>query len=284
MMFRLYIFLSVVASVCLAVSVNDCPANLPRNQYLRAFGDRCYQFVLHHTREFDAAENECRARGGHLVVIRDIATQHFLYSTLLHEFDYYGVVWIGLSDQLSESHYTWTDGTPAHFTFWARGQPGIVDSSENCVALDILEGGKWTNYECSDSFFNGHHERFICEFPLVPHTTKQPTTQPPTTTVPPTAQPPTTTQTPTTRPQPTTTAPTMGPISTPAPSTTATTPTLTTPQPTTPTTTSEQSTAAATTTTASFQGGCSPFNCNVDCGLSGYKVDDNNCLVCQCEE
>ncbi|XP_076451855.1 uncharacterized protein LOC143287619 [Babylonia areolata] len=351
MMLRLFVFLGVVASVCLAVSVNDCPANLPRNQYLRAFGNRCYQFVLDHLREFGTAENECRARGGHLVIIRDLATQNFLYNTLRQDFHYDDIVWIGLFEQWL-GDYVWVDGSRPRFTHWAWDQPdGLF---EECVAMDVSAGGSWHDYSCSDGLLTDHHERFICEFPLVPHTTPAittpspttppPTTQPPTTpkptTQPPTTQPPTTpkpttqppttpkptTQPPTTQapttpkpttqqpttPKPTTQAPTTPkpttqppttqapttpkpttqPPTTPKPTTqppttqAPTTPKPTTQAPTTPqptTSAPEQSTSAATTTTIP-EGGCPPFNCNVDCGLSGYKVDDNNCLVCQCEE
>ncbi|XP_076451858.1 ladderlectin-like [Babylonia areolata] len=169
MMLRFCVILGVAVSVCLAVSVNDCPANLPRNQYLRTFGNRCYQFVLDHTREFDDAENECRARGGHLVIIRDIATQRFLYNTLRQDLGHDDIVWIGLSDQASEGHFLWGDGTPAKFTYWASGQPGEFGSLEDCVAMDTREEGRWHDYSCSDWFFSSHHENFICEFPLVEH-------------------------------------------------------------------------------------------------------------------
>ncbi|XP_076451853.1 uncharacterized protein LOC143287617 [Babylonia areolata] len=346
MMLRLLAFLGVVASVFAAVSVNDCPANLPRNDHLRAFGNRCYQFVLDHTREFDDAENECRHRGGHLVIIRDLATQRFLYNTLKNDLHYNDILWIGLTDQESEGHWVWVDGTAPTFTYWASDQPGHMGGLEDCGVMDVSAGGKWHDYRCSDAWiFSNQHKRFICEFHLVPHTTpvvtmppttqapdteppttQAPATEPPTTqapdteppttqaraTEPPTTQapatePPTTqaratepptTQAPATEP-PTTQAPATEPPTTQAPATEppstqapATTPTPTTPLPATtapasePNTTPapEQSSASVAATTGSSEGGCPPFNCNVDCGLSGYKVDDNNCLVCQCEE
>ncbi|XP_076451418.1 lectin BRA-3-like [Babylonia areolata] len=260
-MLRVFVFLCIVASVCLAVSVNDCPASLPRNQYLRAFGNRCYQFVLEQIREFDAAERECRARGGHLVTIRNLAVQSFLYNTLRQDFRYLGIVWIGLSDQESEGDFVWVDGSPAQFTFWAWNQPGsILGSFQNCVAMDVYHGGKWHVSRCSDGLVSNHHEKFVCEFPLVSGTT------------------PAITSPPTTQPQP---PATTTPQTTPAPPTT-TTPKATTPQQKT-TVAPEQSTTGTPTSTTPF-GGCPTFNCNLDCGLSGYKVDDNNCLVCQCEE
>ncbi|XP_076451856.1 uncharacterized protein LOC143287621 [Babylonia areolata] len=267
MMLRFFVTLGVVGSVCLAVSVNVCPANLPRNDHLRAFGNRCYQFVLDHTREFDDAENECRHRGGHLVIIRDLATQRFLYNTLKNDLHYNDILWIGLTDQESEGHWVWVDGTAPTFTYWASDQPGDMGSLQDCGVMDVSEGGTWHDYRCSDAWiFSNQHKRFICEFHLVPHTTPVitllPTTQQPTT-LPPTTQPTTTQQTTTT----------TEPTTTPAPPTTTPTPIPTTTAP-------EQSTAAATTTTSS-EGDC-PFDCDLDCGFNGYMVDDNYCLLCKC--
>jgi hypothetical protein len=64
-------------------TLNDCPSQLPRDHYLQVHGDYCYTFVPHQ-REFADAEHECETRGGHLVVIRDANTQHFIYN-LFHQ-------------------------------------------------------------------------------------------------------------------------------------------------------------------------------------------------------
>ncbi|XP_076451860.1 uncharacterized protein LOC143287625 [Babylonia areolata] len=180
MKLRLFVFLGVLTSVCLAVSVNDCPASLPRNQYLRTFGDRCYQFELHHKREFNPAERECRARGGHLVVIRDLATQQFLYNTLRQGFHYHGTVWIGLSDQESEGHFVWVDGSPAQFTYWTSDTHGQHNGDvDDCVVMDVSRGGIWHDQTCSDVWgFSNQQTRFICEFQLVSQTTPVITTPP----------------------------------------------------------------------------------------------------------
>ncbi|XP_076451243.1 C-type lectin lectoxin-Lio3-like [Babylonia areolata] len=287
-MLRLFVFLGVVASVYTAISTNDCPANLPRNRYLRAFGNSCYLFVLDHMREFDNAEKECEARGGHLAIIRDIATQNFLYHTLRQDFHYDDIVWIGLSDERSEGHWVWVDGSAARFTYWASDQPGILGSLEDCVAMDVSDGGRWHDYKCTDLLFISHHQTFVCEYPVWRHTTPMRTTSTPATTTTTTKPPTTTTPQPTTLP-PTTLPPTTLPPTTPMPPTTTVPPTTvpptTTTQPTTqpPTTTTREHTTPAATT-ASSDGGCPTFDCSLDCGLSGYMVDDNNCLMCQCEE
>ncbi|KAL8606582.1 hypothetical protein ACOMHN_009467 [Nucella lapillus] len=48
---------------------------------------------------------------------------------------------------------------------------------------------------------------------------------------------------------------------------------------------SDPTTAAPTDASDAFLfPGCLPFNCSQDCGLNGYMVDANNCLLCQCQE
>ena len=103
----------VAASTALAANytIDDCPADVPRNNHLRVFGSSCYSFHVASEREFDAAERACeRHPPGRLVTIKDAATQEFLYDTLLHEFHYGGVVWIGLSDAQNEGNFVWVDG------------------------------------------------------------------------------------------------------------------------------------------------------------------------------
>nr|KAG5696178.1 hypothetical protein BaRGS_021663 [Batillaria attramentaria] len=74
------------------VSVEDCPSSLPRDRYLVTYENSCYHLVLNHHREFTTAERECEAGGphGHLAIIRDPATNHFLYDKLYNDLHYRG--------------------------------------------------------------------------------------------------------------------------------------------------------------------------------------------------
>ncbi|RUS86702.1 hypothetical protein EGW08_005576 [Elysia chlorotica] len=85
----------------------------------------------------------------------------------------------------------------------------------------------------------------------------QPTTQPPQPTTQPTTQPPQPTTQPTTQPPQPTTQPTTQP-----------------PQPTT--------TVPTTATSTVKPDACPPNVCTLDCGLDGYKSDENGCLLCEC--
>ncbi|KAK7093928.1 alpha-N-acetylgalactosamine-specific lectin-like isoform X2 [Littorina saxatilis] len=261
----------VLASGCALAAnytIDDCPASIPHDRHLQVFGDTCYSFMTSHRREFDAAERECESNLGHLVIIRDAATQDFLYNALRHDLRYNGVVWIGLSDKVNEGQFVWVDGSPAHYTHWASGQPGILGGLEDCVGMNIKQQGQWNDYQCEGFLFISNSHVFVCEYPLGP------TTAPPTTI-------------PTTAPTPTNAAVTGGSSSpmtaaaTSASSAGSTVPTqqTTTPQAMTSDTTQQTTTAATQATT----GACPPFSCSRDCGLSGYKTDDDGCLVCECD-
>nr|KAG5696177.1 hypothetical protein BaRGS_021662 [Batillaria attramentaria] len=137
--------------------LDDCPANLHRDQYLRAFGDSCYEFVLDHKREWPTAEYECEHRHGHLVIIRDEATNEFLFNTLNSSFHFQGMVFIGLTDRRVEGQWL------ADYFNWAHGQPGFGAALENCAAMDPTTG-KWHDYYCEDLLFINNDNAFICEY------------------------------------------------------------------------------------------------------------------------
>jgi hypothetical protein len=60
--------------------------------------------------EFNDAERECEQRNGHLVTIPDAETQLFIYTTFTQHLHYYGIVWVGMTDQQREGHHVWVDG------------------------------------------------------------------------------------------------------------------------------------------------------------------------------
>ncbi|KAK7093930.1 hypothetical protein V1264_007610 [Littorina saxatilis] len=159
----------VLASGCALAAnytIDDCPASIPHDRHLQVFGDTCYSFMTSHRREFDAAERECESNLGHLVIIRDAATQDFLYNALRHDLRYNGVVWIGLSDKVNEGQFVWVDGSPAHYTHWASGQPGILGGLDDCVGMNIQQQGQWNDYQCEGFLFISNSHVFVCEYPL----------------------------------------------------------------------------------------------------------------------
>ena len=61
-----------------ALTVDDCPDALPRDEYLQVYNDLCYQFVTYRLRSWNDAVKECETAGGALVMIKDWDTNIFI--------------------------------------------------------------------------------------------------------------------------------------------------------------------------------------------------------------
>ncbi|XP_025080183.1 C-type mannose receptor 2-like [Pomacea canaliculata] len=155
-------YILLLSAVLIAVN-GDCPASTPQAP-VRTFGNSCFQFHMRESREFSVAEADCVREGGTELIIRDEATQTFIYNTIRTELGYHGIVWIGLTDAEREGDYRWVDGSKAEYTNWASGQPGILGGLEDCVAMDMREGGKWHDYRCETLLFLSGSHPYICEF------------------------------------------------------------------------------------------------------------------------
>merc|ERR1719300_1537328 len=78
-------------------------------------------------------------------------------------------------------HFTWTDGSPATFTYWASGQPGLLGGPEDCVGMDTTDHGRWGDYRCEGLLFLSSKHVFVCEYYLGKTTLATPSTTPSTT-------------------------------------------------------------------------------------------------------
>ncbi|XP_043988842.1 CD209 antigen-like protein C [Gambusia affinis] len=120
------------------------------------FNYSCY-FLSTSSGSWDKAREDCRNRGGDLVVINDDDEQDFL-STIIKKY-----TWIGLTDIETEGSWKWVDGTPLTQLlnkYWANKQPdnggGDPQWGEEDCAL-ILTTKLWNDLKCSDS------QQWICE-------------------------------------------------------------------------------------------------------------------------
>merc|ERR1719300_6871 len=73
-------------------------------------------------------------------------------------------------------HFTWTDGSPADYTYWADGQPGFLGSLEDCVGMDTTDHGRWGDYRCEGLLFLSSKHVFVCEYYLGKTTLPTPST------------------------------------------------------------------------------------------------------------
>lgn len=81
----------------------------------------CYEIVPK-METFQAAENHCQSRGGHLVHITNAKEQAAIYQVVMQ---YHGDhVWIGLHDRGHEERFVWTSGmVPPHFHCLSQCNP-----------------------------------------------------------------------------------------------------------------------------------------------------------------
>ncbi|ATB27081.1 CotH kinase family protein [Melittangium boletus] len=105
---------------------------------------------------FADAEADCVTQGGHLVSIHDQATQDAVLAGARALST--GSWWLGLNDRVQEGDYTWTDGSPRHYTAWASGEPNNYGGDEDCTQM-YGSGGAWNDSACNGA------ANFICALP-----------------------------------------------------------------------------------------------------------------------
>ncbi|XP_072019677.1 uncharacterized protein [Amphiura filiformis] len=130
-------------------SITACPAGW------NTHGDYCY-YVSSEAVTFGDAQTACLGMNAMLTSIHDQDEQEFL-SDLVAAGN--GQKWIGLNDIDVEGTFTWIDGTPLDFEFWAIYQPDNDQGMEDCVHLKNggSNTGLWNDIPCSDTY------KYICK-------------------------------------------------------------------------------------------------------------------------
>ncbi|KAM4562041.1 CD209 antigen-like protein C isoform 2-T2 [Fundulus diaphanus] len=108
------------------------------------------------TGSWDKGREDCRNRGGDLVVIDNPEEQRFI-STFANK-----DAWIGLNDKETEGSWKWVDGTSLTLANWKQNQPdnGGGDpqwGEEDCAHLIKEWKSSWNDRLCTISLF------WICE-------------------------------------------------------------------------------------------------------------------------
>ncbi|XP_045207460.2 snaclec convulxin subunit beta-like [Mercenaria mercenaria] len=253
-----FLFLHTVLAFLLQDSNRDlhrCPHNVHRSSRLFTYDRYCIEFVIGHPTYWRDARDYCHHRGGTLVTIPDAQTQSFLMKALhwlQFDPDSKGL-WIGLNDRDQEEQYKWDNGHKLHgFKYWGEKEPsGLFHFAQDCVVLQYHDHGHWWDEPCG---LWPYTYDFICQYDMIPTTTRKTTL-------------PLTTKTTTTT---TTTATTT--------TTTATTTRKSTTTKMIPT--SISTTQVLTTTTVA----CQDIDCQKSCpgGYSGVYVGNDGCVTCRC--
>ncbi|XP_053184268.1 CD209 antigen-like protein E [Scomber japonicus] len=128
-----------------------CPAGWTMFNYT------CY-LISTKSDSWENGRQDCRGRGGDLVVIDSHEEQDFLTCIAKQ------TRWIGLNDREKEGTWKWTDGTLLTQKYWEKEQPdnGGGDprwGEEDCVTIRPEKTGpnNWNDLSCDAS------EKWICE-------------------------------------------------------------------------------------------------------------------------
>ena len=86
----------------------------------------------------------CRALGASLTAVE--SQEENVYIQHRHNGN---KAWIGLNDIATEGLFTWVDGSPFRFRYWALNQPSNF-GVEHCVhTLGVAHGYMWNDVDCS---------------------------------------------------------------------------------------------------------------------------------------
>ncbi|KAF7653995.1 hypothetical protein LDENG_00075190, partial [Lucifuga dentata] len=105
-------------------------------------------------KSWEAAHEDCLARGSDLVSIHSPEEEEFL-STYSRD----SAKWIGLKHNPTEGGYSWSDGTPLSHTNWGPGEPNNHEDREDCVEMVSNKNGThswWNDLNCDA------HQDWIC--------------------------------------------------------------------------------------------------------------------------
>ncbi|MDP6869693.1 MAG: lectin-like protein [Candidatus Poseidoniaceae archaeon] len=104
----------------------------------------------------DAAE-KARSLDGYLVTVNNATENQWLYDTFAVDNNTTRHLWIGLSDQNSESDFRWHDGTPFLYRNWGDSQPDTGDDEDYVhitgTNMGTIQPGSWNDLEDDPQYF-----------------------------------------------------------------------------------------------------------------------------------
>ncbi len=109
------------------------------NRDVRVFNGHAYTITSGAVSWYDA-ESQARALGGNLATVNDATENGWLNLN----FSGYGVLWLGLNDELQQGNYVWTSGAPFSYTNWDSGQP---NNGNNSDYVALRQNGRWADYQ-----------------------------------------------------------------------------------------------------------------------------------------
>jgi hypothetical protein len=106
-----------------------------------------------------AAELDCEAEGGHLIVIDDEAENTWASTVaataITNDESTHELAWLGLGDSASEGVFTWVTGAAPSLALWSSGEPNTMFGDEDCV--EVRASAEWNDDRCDAPLI------YICE-------------------------------------------------------------------------------------------------------------------------
>ncbi|XP_076216885.1 C-type lectin domain family 17, member A-like isoform X1 [Aptenodytes patagonicus] len=116
----------------------------------KIFEKSCYSFSTE-TMSWSDAKMICADQGAHLVVINSELEQNFLRDNINNSSTY----WLGVTDQLEEGNWVWTNGDYTSISYWNTWKENKDKDQKDCGSIG--PDGIWNDDRCS------HSNYWICE-------------------------------------------------------------------------------------------------------------------------
>uniref|UniRef100_A0A8C9SHM3 Phospholipase A2 receptor 1 n=1 Tax=Scleropages formosus TaxID=113540 RepID=A0A8C9SHM3_SCLFO len=112
----------------------------------------CYQFNLYTIMTWSQAHTSCRAQGGDLLSITDLAEQKYIQDRLS---DVGVTVWIGLNHLNEKAGWHWSDGSPLVLVNFTEGKSFCVSAASHqdrqCGVYSSTSGYQWQSLSCESA-------------------------------------------------------------------------------------------------------------------------------------
>ncbi|XP_072704430.1 C-type lectin domain family 17, member A-like [Ciconia boyciana] len=116
----------------------------------KVFEKSCYSFSTERMSWSDAKEI-CADQGAHLVIVNSEPEQNFLKDNINSSSTY----WLGVTDQLEEGTWVWTNGDRTSISYWNTWKENKDKDQKDCGSIG--PDGIWKDDRCS------HSNHWICE-------------------------------------------------------------------------------------------------------------------------
>ncbi|KAK5928886.1 hypothetical protein CgunFtcFv8_010167 [Champsocephalus gunnari] len=93
------------------------------------------------------AERNCHSMRGHLASVSNMMEYQEIQKMIMTATHRIKLAWIGGSEVHEVNVWTWSDGTPLHYTDWCDKEPNN-SGEQRCIQINYSEEKCWDNKEC----------------------------------------------------------------------------------------------------------------------------------------